>query len=81
VEKGLQRFHRAAKVLDTHLHGRTYVCGNRLSLADFAIGADLTMAEPAQLPLEGYREIRRWAAMLADLPAWQRTRAMQNAPR
>jgi glutathione S-transferase len=81
VEKGLQRFHRAAKVLDTHLHGRTYVCGNRLSLADFALGADLTMAEPAQLPLEGYREIRRWAAMLADLPAWQRTRAMQNAPR
>ncbi len=81
VEKGLQRFHRAAKVLDAHLRGRTYVCGNRLSLADFAIGADLTMAEPAQLPLEGYGEIRRWAVMLADLPAWQRTRAMQTAGR
>ena len=81
VEKGLQRFHRAAKVLDAHLRGRTYVCGNRLTLADFAIAADLTMAEPAQLPLEGYGEIRRWAGMLADLPAWQRTRAMQTARR
>ena len=81
VEKGLQRFHRAAKVLDAHLRGRTYVCGNRLTLADFAIGADLTMAEPAQLPLEAYGEIRRWAGMLADLPAWQRTRAMQTARR
>ena len=81
VEKGLQRFHRAAKVLDGHLRGRTYVCGNRLTIADFAIGADLTMAEPAQLPLEGYGEIRRWGEMLAELPAWQRTRAMQSAGR
>ncbi|HZD20205.1 MAG TPA: glutathione S-transferase family protein [Burkholderiales bacterium] len=81
VEKGLQRFQHAAKVLDGHLRGRTYICGNRLTLADFAIGADLTMAEPAQLPLEGYGEIRRWAAILADLPAWQRTRAMQTARR
>jgi glutathione S-transferase len=81
VEKGLQRFHHAAKVLDAHLRGRTYICGNRLTLADFAIAADLTMAEPAQLPLAGYGEIRRWAAILADLPAWQRTRAMQAPKR
>lgn len=81
VEKGLQRFHRAAKVLDAHLRGRAYVCGDRLTLADFALAADLTMAEPAQLPLEGYGEIRRWAGRLADLPAWQRTREMQNARR
>jgi len=81
VEKGLQRFHRAAKMLDAHLRGRTYVCCDRLTLADFALAADLTMAEPAQLPLEGYGEIGRWAGRLAELPAWQRTRAMQNARR
>ena len=81
VEKGLQRFHRAAKVLDAHLRGRAYVCGDRLTLADFALAADLTMAEPAQLPLEGFGEMRRWAGRLADLPAWQRTREMQNARR
>jgi len=81
VEKGLQRFHRAAKVLDAHLRGRTYVCGDRLTLADFALAADLTMTEAAQLPLEDYGEIRRWAGRLAELPAWQRTREMQNARR
>ena len=59
VEKGLERFHRAAKVLDAHLRGRTYVSGNCVTLADFAIAADLTMAEPAQLPLEAYGEICR----------------------
>ena len=81
VQKGLERFHRAAKVLDAHLRDRRTVCGERLTLADFALGADLTMAKPAELPLEPYGEIRRWSAMLADLPAWQRTRAMQNAAR
>ena len=80
VEKGLQRFHRAAGVLDGHLKGRKYVCGNQLTLADFAIGSDLTMAEPAQLPLEKYGEIRRWAGALAELPAWKKTRAMQRPP-
>jgi len=79
VQKGLERFHRAAKVLDAHLRGRAYACGDRLTIADFALGADLTMAEPAQLPLEPYGEIRRWAGKLAELPAWQRTRAMQTA--
>jgi glutathione S-transferase len=79
VQKGLERFHRAAKVLDAHLRGRTYMCSDRLTIADFALGADLTMAEPAQLPLEPYGELRRWAGKLAELPAWQRTRAMQTA--
>ena len=77
VEKGLQRFHRAAGVLEGHLKGRKYVC-DQLTLADFSLGADLTMAEAAQFPLENYGEIRRWSAMLAELPAWKKTRAMQT---
>ena len=81
VEKGLQRFHRAAGVLDGHLKGRKHVCGSQLTLADFALGADLTMAEAAQFPLENYGEIRRWGAMLAELPAWKKTRAMQTGDR
>src|SRR5438270_11049215 len=81
VEKGLQSFHRAAGVLDGHLKGCKHVCGDQLTLADFSLGADLTMAEAAQFPLENYGEIRRWGEMLAELPAWQRTRAMQSAGR
>ena len=80
VEKGLQRFHRAAGVLDGHLKGRKHVCGNQLTLADFSLGADLTMAEAAQFPLENYDAIRRWSALLAELPAWKKTRAMQTPP-
>jgi glutathione S-transferase len=80
VEKGLQKFKRAADILNAHLKGRDYISGDRLSLADFAVAADLTMAEAAQLPLEPYPEIRRWSAGLAGTPAWQAARAMQQAP-
>jgi glutathione S-transferase len=80
VEKGLLKFNRAAAILNAHLKGRDFISGDRLSLADFAVAADLTMAEAALLPLEPYREIQRWSARLAELPAWKAARAMQQAP-
>jgi len=75
VEKGLAQFNRAAKVLDQHLKGRKFLCGDRLTVADFSVGAALIMAEKAQFPLEPYGEIRRWYAQLTALPAWQKTLA------
>jgi len=80
VEKGLTKFHRAAKVLNAHLKGRNYICGGQLTVADFSIGAPLIMAVPAQFPLEDYPEIRRWYAQLAALPAWQKALAMGQMP-
>lgn len=75
VEKGLAQFNRAAKVLDQHLKGLKFLCGDRLTVADFSVGAALIMAEKAQFPLEPYGEIRRWYAQLTALPAWQKTLA------
>ena len=75
VERGLTNFNRAAKVLDQHLKGRKFLCGDHLTVADFSVGAALIMAEKAQFPLEPYGEIRRWYAGLAALPAWQKTLA------
>jgi glutathione S-transferase len=80
VEKGLAQFNRAAKVLDEHLKGREFLCGDRLTVADFSVGAALIMAEKAQFPLEPYGEIRRWYASLSALPAWQKTLAAQQLP-
>jgi glutathione S-transferase len=73
IAKGDERFHRAASVLDGQLTGKNFVTLNRLTLADFALGAALNLAVPAQLPLEKYSEIRRWYANLADLPAWRKS--------
>ena len=80
VERGLTNFHRAAKVLDAHLKGRKFVCGDALTVADFSIGAPLIMAEPASLPVQDYPEIVRWYAQLTALPAWQKALAMGRMP-
>jgi glutathione S-transferase len=75
LAKGAELFHRSAQVLDGWLKGRTYVTGDKLTLADFSLGAPLNHAAPARLPLEAYGEIRRWYATLSALPAWQKTLA------
>ncbi len=79
IAKGEQRFHQFAKVLDDHLKGRKYVCGDKLTIADFALAAPLNVAEVVQYPLAPYAEIKRWYASLAALPAWRRT-LVQCAP-
>ncbi len=73
IAKGEERFHRAAGILDAHLKGRKYVAGDKLTVADFSIGAPLNLAAPAQLPVSGYAEIRRWHAGLSELPAWRQS--------
>ncbi len=71
IARGEERFHRAAGVLDAHLKGRRYITGDKLTVADFSLGAPLNLAVPAQLPVSGYAEIRRWHAGLSELPAWR----------
>jgi glutathione S-transferase len=80
VEKGLRLFTAAAAILNAHLEGREYVCGDRLSLADFSLAADLTLEPMIQLPLADYPNIRRWGARMAELPAWKQTLALRTAP-
>lgn len=80
LEKGIQQFHRIAKVLEGHLHGRSFVTGDKLTLADFSIAAPLVYAEKAHLPLGEYGEIRRWYAAIGALPAWQKTLAAAVPP-
>jgi glutathione S-transferase len=79
LEKAAEEFHRAAKVLDGQLKGKTFITGNALTVADFGIGAELNLAGMAHIPVDGYAEIRRWHGTLCALPAWRKTLA-QCAP-
>jgi len=71
IARGEQAFHRCAAVLNGHLHGRQWLSGDELTIADFAVGAWLAVAHPFQLPVAPYPEILRWYEGLAALPAWQ----------
>jgi glutathione S-transferase len=58
-------------VLNDHLKGRSYLLGDTLTIADFAVGACLPYATDAKIPLEGFTEIARWGDRLNELPAWR----------
>jgi glutathione S-transferase len=80
LAKGAENFHRTAKVLDGQLQGKRFVTGESLTLADFALGAALNLAEMARIPIEPYGEIKRWYETLRALPAWQKTLAQCAMP-
>ncbi|MGV3633786.1 MAG: glutathione S-transferase family protein [Pseudorhodoplanes sp.] len=60
-----------AAVLDQELEGRTFLLGDHLTVADFAVSVTLPQAETIRLPLDGFRNIARWISQLEEIPAWR----------
>lgn len=60
-----------ADILNTHLKGRTYLLGDTLTIADFAVGVTLPYAARANIPIGEFAEVERWHARLNELPAWR----------
>ncbi len=79
VARGEQNFSRFAAVLNDHLKGKTWLLGNRLTIADFSIGALVPSTERLGLPIRQFPEILRWYDGLATLPAWREALATRDA--
>ena len=73
VQEAENIFKTHAKILDAHLAQREYILGAKLSLADFALAANLSTIVPAKLPVAGFNNIQAWFARIEKLPAWQAT--------
>jgi glutathione S-transferase len=71
VEEATTFFRQFAQVLNDHLHGRRYLLGDTLTIADFSVAAALPDADRASLPVREFPEIERWHARLNELPAWR----------
>jgi glutathione S-transferase len=78
IARGEQNFARFAAVLNDSLRGKTWLIGERLTIADFSIGALVPAAERMELPVGKFPEIIRWyrglAACLAGSTCNQRLR-------
>jgi glutathione S-transferase len=70
VKRGEQNFARFASVLDACLAGKTWLLGDRLTTADFAVGGVIPNAQAMDLSFAEYLEISRWYAGLCALPCW-----------
>jgi glutathione S-transferase len=73
LKKGEDQFHRFATVLDDHLQERDWLVGNNLTLADYAVGSVLDLAEAAQMPVEKYHHTRRWYGNIEKQDAWKKS--------
>ena len=71
ADEATGHFRRFAAVLNNQLADRTYILGDRLSVADFAVSATLPYADTIRLPLADYPNIQRWISRLEELPAWR----------
>lgn len=71
VQQATALFETSASVLDAHLHMRSFLVGETLSVADFAAAAALPYAEGARIPLRDFPAIGRWYARMNDLAAWR----------
>ena len=79
IARGEQNFARFAAVLNTALRGKTWLIGERLTIADFSIGAQIPSAERMGLPVGKFSEILRWYEGLAALPGWRKALATKDA--
>jgi glutathione S-transferase len=73
VQRGEQLVRELGGILDAHLAGRGWICGQALTLADLAIAAPLAEIERAKLPVAQFANLQRWFAGLRQLDAWKRT--------
>lgn len=71
VEEATGFLKQFAAVLDDQLDGRTFLLGDHLTVADFAVSVTLPHAETIKLPIEGHKNIARWKAQLEELPGWR----------
>lgn len=79
IVRGEQNFARFATVLDAHLKGRGWLIGERLTIADFSIGAFVPTAARMGLPVDRFPQIGRWYERLASLSCWQDAVAAKDA--
>lgn len=77
VARAEELFHVVAGILDAQLAGKEWITQDRLTLVDYAIGAEFALAGPAKFPIATYKNIQAWFARVQELPAWKET----NPPR
>ena len=70
IDDAIGYFKPLAAVLNGELKGKSYLVGEHLTIADFAVAIFLPYAAEAALPLDGCDEIRRWHDGLLQIPAW-----------
>ena len=72
LEFGKENAKRWLKILDEHWIGpnNTYLCGNKLTIADYFGAGLVTLGEIIGVDFSPYPNVQRWLAAMKKLPQW-----------
>jgi glutathione S-transferase len=73
VEQAIKDFGQFASVLDAHLASRSFVVGDRLTLADLSLACSLTLRGLAKFETNKWPHLHAWLARIEALPSYKAT--------
>lgn len=68
-------------ILDAHLAGRQYVCGDRFTVADVNVASVLAWAQASKALMEANPNLAAWLKRCLERPAQQKVRQLAKAGR
>jgi len=71
IARSVPNVEKHAPVLDAHLAKHEFVANDRLSIADFCLGAMLPQWQELAIPLEPYPNVQRWLDRLLAIEAFR----------
>ena len=72
---------RPFAILDAHLAGRQYVCGDRFTVADVNVASVLAWAQASKALMEANPNLAAWLKRCLERPAQQKVRQLAKAGR
>lgn len=73
LEQASKDFERYGKVLDEALAGRSFLLGDKPTIADFSVCAPLGYAGAAKVPVAQFPNVVAWMRRMEEVPAWAAT--------
>lgn len=79
AEQAEKRLVRPLEILNAHLAGREYLCGDRFTVADINLASIVAWAQPARALMDGAPNVAAWLTRCQDRPAQQKVRQLAKA--
>ncbi|KAF2117893.1 glutathione S-transferase, partial [Lophiotrema nucula] len=75
IEAESERFHNCAGILDERLSKSKWLCGENVTIVDFAVAAPMHLYKAQKLPLDKYPNLQRWMTEgMEHLDSWKKTK-------
>jgi len=80
IEWGKAQTCKMLQILDDHYlgQGKSYLCGDNLTIADYFAAALLTVGELISSDFSGYPNIERWLHTMKAMPSWSAVNEVHN---